>query len=207
METVKKNEDRRIQRTRQALQKAFKEVLREKGFAATTIQDITERANVNRGTFYIHFADKYALTSAIIRQNFQQHLDERLPPDPGWNRRTLGLLIRAVLDNFEGKYHHRPVTLNVPASLFEQAMREELTNLLETWLKQAGVPETAGLAQVVGWSIFGPALEWSQQEEKISADQMTELITGMLCQGLPGFSAPARNLQPVDHPHSQVKEL
>jgi AcrR family transcriptional regulator len=50
--------DRRMQRTRQVLEQAFMDVSHEKGLVATTIQDITERADVNRGTFYLHFADK-----------------------------------------------------------------------------------------------------------------------------------------------------
>src|SRR5262245_17498092 len=80
--------DRRIQRTRQVLQQAFMDVVQDKGFAATSIQDITQRANVNRGTFYLHFADKYMLTDAVIREQFHQHLAGRLPSAPCWDRQT-----------------------------------------------------------------------------------------------------------------------
>ena len=73
--------DRRMQRTRQILQRAFIEVAHEKGVVATTIQDITERADVNRGTFYLHFADKYALLEAIIHEHFQHLLTSTLSGD------------------------------------------------------------------------------------------------------------------------------
>src|SRR5215475_8743962 len=74
MATPPKTIDPRVKRTRQLLQQAFFEVMREKGFAAMTVQDITERATVNRGTFYAHFTDKYALLDAIIREQFQTML-------------------------------------------------------------------------------------------------------------------------------------
>ncbi len=93
--------DRRIQRTRQLLKQTSLEIIREKGFRAMSIQEITERANVNRGTFYVHFADKYALLHAISRDEFQHLLESKLPPDLQWDRRTVHLLIQAVLDHSE----------------------------------------------------------------------------------------------------------
>ena len=54
-------EDLRVRRTRKLLQQAFIECTIEKGFAALTVRDITERAMVNRSTFYRHYLDKYDL--------------------------------------------------------------------------------------------------------------------------------------------------
>jgi AcrR family transcriptional regulator len=54
-------EDLRVRRTRKLLQKALLEAASEKGFAQVTVRDITERAMVNRATFYRHYEDKYDL--------------------------------------------------------------------------------------------------------------------------------------------------
>ena len=51
-------EDRRVNRTRISLQLALKELISERGYDGVTIQDITERANVGRTTFYLHFQSK-----------------------------------------------------------------------------------------------------------------------------------------------------
>ena len=59
-------EDLRVRRTRKLLQKALIEVTIEKGFANATVRDITERAMVNRSTFYRHYLDKYELLSGYI---------------------------------------------------------------------------------------------------------------------------------------------
>ncbi len=55
---MKVKNDRRSQRTRQALGDAFMDLMMEKGYEAVSIKDIIDRANVGRSTFYAHFADK-----------------------------------------------------------------------------------------------------------------------------------------------------
>jgi AcrR family transcriptional regulator len=56
-----KQDDRRIQRTKQLLQNALISLVAEKRFDKITIQDIIDRANVGRTTFYAHFQSKEAL--------------------------------------------------------------------------------------------------------------------------------------------------
>jgi AcrR family transcriptional regulator len=199
--TPKKKVDRRIQRTRQMLQQAFKEIVHEKGEAVTgiwgvekgllamSIQDITERANVNRGTFYLHFADKYTLAETVIREQFRQIVTSRLPCSPRWDKKTLHLLIQVILDSFEQKYCHQHHASFVLAPLLERAMHEELIELLLTWLKQEKCAKTRGsvpletIANIVSWAIFGAALQWSQQETTMSKEQMANAILQIITEG------------------------
>ena len=69
--------DRRIQRTRQILQDALLALILEKGYDSVTIQDVIDRANVGRSTFYSHFQDKDDLFISgfeNLRAQFEQHL-------------------------------------------------------------------------------------------------------------------------------------
>lgn len=50
--------DRRVQRTRDGLQKALIELISVLGYDTITIQDIVDRANVGRTTFYLHYNSK-----------------------------------------------------------------------------------------------------------------------------------------------------
>lgn len=65
-----KKEDRRIQKSRRTIKKAFIELLDEKGFGNMSVHDIAERADINRGTFYLHYQDKFDL--------FEKYVDELL---------------------------------------------------------------------------------------------------------------------------------
>ncbi|PWW02847.1 TetR family transcriptional regulator [Paenibacillus cellulosilyticus] len=64
--------DRRIMKTQEALKKAVIELMSEKNFDEITIQDIADRANVNRGTIYLHYQDKYDLLDKLI----ETHINE-----------------------------------------------------------------------------------------------------------------------------------
>lgn len=55
------NLDLRVVRTKTAIRNALVELIEEKGFDAITVKDITTKANINRGTFYAHYQDKFNL--------------------------------------------------------------------------------------------------------------------------------------------------
>ncbi len=50
--------DRRVKRTRELLQKSLIDLIGERGYDAITIQDIVDRADVARTTFYVHYTSK-----------------------------------------------------------------------------------------------------------------------------------------------------
>ncbi|WP_218004542.1 TetR/AcrR family transcriptional regulator [Microtetraspora niveoalba] len=54
----RESSDRRVRRTRRAVQRAMVELILEKGYEATTATDVINRADVGRSTFYAHFTDK-----------------------------------------------------------------------------------------------------------------------------------------------------
>ena len=53
--------DERVIKTKKLIKTALSELIQEKGFDHVTITDLTQRANINRGTFYLHYQDKYDL--------------------------------------------------------------------------------------------------------------------------------------------------
>ena len=50
--------DRRVRRTRQLLRDALMELTLERGYDRVTVQDILDKADVGRSTFYAHYRDK-----------------------------------------------------------------------------------------------------------------------------------------------------
>ncbi len=75
------NLDRRVQRTRQLLKEALVSLILEKGYQKITIQDIIDRANVGRSTFYSHYQDKEDLLFSgfdELAHDLHRHM---LPPD------------------------------------------------------------------------------------------------------------------------------
>jgi AcrR family transcriptional regulator len=59
-------------KTKAALEKAFRELLHEKGYDAISITDITSRANVGRSSFYRYFENKADLLLSLHEMIFQR---------------------------------------------------------------------------------------------------------------------------------------
>ena len=64
------------QEKRRALLDAAYELFLERGAAKTSVEDITSRAKVGKGTFYLYFADKGAVTQALLARVSYQLLDD-----------------------------------------------------------------------------------------------------------------------------------
>ncbi len=66
-------------RTRQQILQAFLSMLETKPFESTTVGDIARTAKINRGTFYLHYVDKFDLLEQLEQQLLAElgsHLDE-----------------------------------------------------------------------------------------------------------------------------------
>jgi AcrR family transcriptional regulator len=66
-------EDRRRVRTRQMLRNALLELIDEKGYESVTVQEITDRADLGRATFYLHFKDKDELLVATFTGDVRRY--------------------------------------------------------------------------------------------------------------------------------------
>ncbi len=74
---IPRKEDRRKERTRQLLRDALLQLIPEKGYEAINVQDITDRANVARPTFYLHFADKQDLLFSSLREIYDDLVERQ----------------------------------------------------------------------------------------------------------------------------------
>jgi AcrR family transcriptional regulator len=68
---MEKKTDRRKARTKRLLRTALLELIDEKGIDKTTVSDLTERADVNRGTFYLHYNDVFDFLYQIKQEIFE----------------------------------------------------------------------------------------------------------------------------------------
>ena len=68
--------DRRVQRTRKLLRDALMNLIMEDGYDAISIQDITEKANLGRATFYLHFKDKDELLLDVMEQFIDDFMEQ-----------------------------------------------------------------------------------------------------------------------------------
>jgi AcrR family transcriptional regulator len=179
--------DPRVKRTRSLLEGAFMDVVTEKGFQAVSVQDITEKAGVNRATFYAHFPDKYALLDYTVRQGFRQELEKRMLNVCTFSMGNLRALIIAVCEYVSAASSH----CNPPSQQFESVMETQvkiqIQELIEKWIDKLSTdvdPKIAATA--ASWAIYGLAMQWSRDKSKkrptaeAFADEVLPLIAGNL---------------------------
>ena len=191
MTTSVNGSDPRVKRTRELLLQAFRALLEEKhNIHSISVQEIAERATVNRATFYAHFEDKYALLQCWMREKFHQKLVSQLPASSTLQLSTLRQLLLAVFDFLTLFRDYIKPADRQYEPLLEIILQQELYDLLLRWLKQ--VPSEVPLqeevrettAQVISWAIFGPAAQWSRGDRTISAEEMTHRVLGVVIAGL-----------------------
>ncbi|MFB9974108.1 TetR/AcrR family transcriptional regulator [Allobacillus sp. SKP2-8] len=75
---MNKRLDRRKQYTRMVLKESLMDLLKEKPISSVTVKELCERADINRSTFYTHYADQFALVEQIedeLIQDLEKYLN------------------------------------------------------------------------------------------------------------------------------------
>jgi AcrR family transcriptional regulator len=194
--------DPRVKRTRQLIERAFEELLNEKGFQALTVQDIADRATVNRATFYAHFEDKYALLDSFIREGFRQCLSATVPASAVLSVANLRQLAVAVFGYFEPLHaqHCRTSDKQVIEPLVVTTVQEELWRFLFGWLGSGALPGSSPasartsetMATVISWAIFGAGVQWARGDRHQPVEEAAGQVVEALVSGLSGvIIAPA----------------
>jgi AcrR family transcriptional regulator len=164
--------------------------MHERGFSSITVQDIGERAGINRATFYAHFSDKHALFDHQVRETFRADLDRALPQADAFNLEHLPRLVRVVVEILAHVNSTCGPRGAVGAPPIEGIVQDEVQSLVRSWLRsrksragrrQAGV-ETAALVTSAG--IIGAGLAWSRAEKRVPIDQIVREICNLLAPGL-----------------------
>jgi AcrR family transcriptional regulator len=183
--------DPRVKRTRQLLLQAFWALLEEKqNIHSISVQEIAERATVNRATFYAHFEDKYTLLESWMREKFHRALESQLPASSILQMSTLRTLILGVFEFLALVRQYAKPSNRQFEPLFERAFQQELSELLLRWFKQAPseIPlpketiETTAL--IISWAILGPAVQWGRGEQTCSAEEMAHHVLTIVVAGL-----------------------
>jgi AcrR family transcriptional regulator len=164
--------DPRAKRTRKYIQKAFTDLLAEMDFEDLSIQDIMDRAELNRATFYNHFQDKYQLLELTMRDAFTEILSARIPL--GTRMQGTELLRNLMLAVCEWQIEMTK-QLNARRTLsqaMEDNAKQQLCNVIiscMTHVKDHSVEERRRMewvATMISWSIYGVVVKWSQSQEE-----------------------------------------
>ncbi|MBI4673810.1 MAG: TetR/AcrR family transcriptional regulator [Chloroflexi bacterium] len=185
--------DRRIQRTRQLLQNALSELILEKGYEAVTVQDILDRANLGRSTFYAHYTDKDALFLSgfeVLRQVFEDHTK-------GWMAGK-GLAHGKPTDLWRALFQHASANQRYYKAMLGKRSGDMLLKHVREYLldhvrknlkalarseKKLGVPLDVQAEFVVS-SFLALLTWWLDRDMPYSPEQMVQMLEHLVMPGL-----------------------
>jgi len=181
--------DPRVKRTRSLILRSFEGLLAEKGFESISVQDVTDKAEINRATFYAHFADKYALLDYSISQMFMQEIEKRTLNACHYTPDNLRNLILAVCEFLSNVHSECAQPHQQFESLTEGTIKKIIFDLLSHWLEQTNPKISADIpATVATWAIYGLASLYSHNKKRPALEKFVDEAFPLVAVNLEQFA-------------------
>ncbi len=183
--------DRRAIRTKKMIRSALAELIDEKGFINISVTDLTQRADINRGTFYLHYVDKYDLLEKIENEIIQEieeetkhldsadmmNIDTTKEPLPFMVKlfeyfRENSVIIKSILGPKGDPTFDRKIKKFIETNLFEKQKSKSFN------VDQAVISEEYFIPYILSADL-GVIQHWLEKDMKESPDEMALMLARM----------------------------
>jgi AcrR family transcriptional regulator len=177
--------DRRVERTRQLIRGAFRSLLEEKGYEALTVQDIIDRANVGRATFYAHFDNKDELFASgfdELRASLKARQRAALSRGGDFGERVFVFSHEMFVHANEYRAVFHAIIGRQSGVVVQRLLQKLLVDLVRDDVKAASGGGTANpvtidaAAQFIAGGLFGLLVWWLNASPRLSAAEANALF-------------------------------
>lgn len=177
----KRSEDRRSRRSRRLLKEGLLQLMQEKRFSEITVRDITERMDLNRGTFYLHYPDTSALLQSVeedMLAEAQALVDAHMAESTA--ERTLRPVLLPILDYV---VEHRTTigTLldSAAAGGFVDQLQELIyrngARLTAAWFRDVSPENLDYLMSFITYGLIGLVKEWFGRDMDLPGEELVSM--------------------------------
>jgi AcrR family transcriptional regulator len=174
--------DRRVRKSQQAILEAFVGLLAEKDFEHITMQEIAERADVNRGTVYLHYVDKFDLLDQCIDTQLAHLLEDCLPGGT-MSHPTKAAMQRIFAYLEQHALLYRTLLVNKGIPTFRNRLMAVMVQSLRGYFDASGIPPELNKevsAQFLASAAVGLLEWWITQSMPYSPTDMVEHLWGLV---------------------------
>ncbi|WP_436867271.1 TetR/AcrR family transcriptional regulator [Mammaliicoccus sciuri] len=188
-------EDRRVRKSKRAIKQAFIQLLTENNLDRITIQQISNLADVNRGTFYLNYEDKYALLDEMENEQIEEikgyvdirKMDLSTKTSDRFIEEFANKVIKNVITHIEQNMEFYQVILNLER---KSQIEEQLADIVRSNIKHLignkdnvfGIPENYYLSYVVG-SMMSMIKYWVSDENRVSVEELVNYVSTIASTG------------------------
>lgn len=178
-------QDRRVKRTKMMMQDALMELMDEKPFSEITAKDVTARADLNRATFYLHYANVFALLDEMeneVVEKFAQMLEQaEIRQDEAWEYPIIGHICDYIAENPKLcrclLLQSRSDRL---ARKLTEIMKQISRKVRQDWGADAVSPETEYIHQFIAYGAIGMVKQWLEDGLTLSREEMMALAERLI---------------------------
>lgn len=179
-------EDRRVRRTRRLLQDALRSLVLDKGYDQVTVQDILDRADVGRATYYAHFRDKDDLMMSRF-EDTRASLRDHLASFAHAREDHARSIVRAMFEHAaEHRAEYRLLVGSRSGNAILALVHKQLTKLVREHFTDAvasrGVEPAVPVdiaASYVSSALVALLTQWLDSPQRHSADDMAGMYQRM----------------------------
>lgn len=177
---AEEKQDRRVLRTKGMMQDALLALMHENAFSEITAKDITDRANLNRATFYSHYNSTFDLLDELedrVLAIFAEILDEtEITEDDSWEYPIVGKICNQIAENPQ---LFQCLFLNPRSDRITEKLTEIMKQKSRRVRKERGLEPISDRAeyihQFIACGAIGMVKQWLAEGMLLSAEEMTEL--------------------------------
>lgn len=167
---LKNPEDRRARRSRKLLKESLLELMKRKTFSDISVRDVTDAADMNRATFYLHYTGTAELLQSVeedLLEELQALVDAHMQETVAVG--SVAPVFEPVLD-FAVEHRETCAILfaSSEASGFFQSIQrlvhENGAPLVKTWFRPADPRLTDYLLNFLAWGFIGLLSEWFEKD-------------------------------------------
>ncbi len=175
--------DKRVIRTKKAIKAALFKIMEEKDISSITISELTQKANVNRRTFYTHYRNITDILDEIEGDLVQALTELMRSFDVNEYRTSAYNLFMGLNDLISGEfdYYFHLVRVDMRGMLMSRlknVIKETTDKLLAQICRRTD--DISVISSFIVGGFFNSYLEWHNHPEKLTAEQAAELASCMV---------------------------
>src|SRR5512146_2463362 len=182
---MKRKVDRRVQRTQQLLEQALLALIKEKAFESISVQEIIDRANVGRATFYEHYDNKEDLLQSGfngLEARLKERQREALARGGDFDERLFAFSHELLAHAHEHRDVFPAMVGKRGGTVIQHVLRKLLVGLVQEDVKAAAPRDGTGLVpseaivQFLANGLFGLLVWWLNGRMRLSVEEVNEIF-------------------------------
>ena len=180
-----KKEDLRVVKTKEIIKNTFKDMISEMDYEEITIKELTNRAKINRKTFYLHYKSLDDLLLELQNSIANNFIEKQVSYT---KLEDMKYLIRLF---FESASNNMPVYEKILCSGSYRNISDQINKKIMTHRKKTnkGAFSNNDAYENIIFAYYGANStviyrQWVADGKKLSLDEVTDLAVNLVCYGL-----------------------